>query len=47
MDFWEDLNESPEVIASKFTCASLETPEAVLKGARHIVCFYYVVYDSA
>ncbi|XP_011034669.1 PREDICTED: transcription elongation factor SPT6-like isoform X2 [Populus euphratica] len=36
MDFWEDLNESPEVIASKFTCASLETPEAVLKGARHI-----------
>ncbi|XP_073260366.1 transcription elongation factor SPT6-like isoform X3 [Populus alba] len=36
MDFWEDLNESPEVIASKFMCASLETPEAVLKGARHI-----------
>jgi transcription elongation factor SPT6 len=29
--------DSPEVIAANFTCAMFETPQDVLKGARHMV----------
>ncbi|KAL4386407.1 hypothetical protein GQ457_09G027050 [Hibiscus cannabinus] len=32
----EDAKETPEEIASNFTCAMFETPQAVLKGARHM-----------
>ncbi|KAK9170565.1 hypothetical protein Syun_002705 [Stephania yunnanensis] len=32
----EDAKETPEAIASNFTCAMFETPQAVLKGARHM-----------
>ncbi|KAJ4828465.1 hypothetical protein Tsubulata_018175 [Turnera subulata] len=34
---WVDTNESPEVIASKFTGESFQSPEAVLEAARHMV----------
>ncbi|KDP29489.1 hypothetical protein JCGZ_19328 [Jatropha curcas] len=33
---WENAKETPEEIASNFTCAMFETPQAVLKGARHM-----------
>ncbi|KAM7476827.1 hypothetical protein LguiB_024070 [Lonicera macranthoides] len=32
----DDLKESPEEVASNFTCALFESPEAVLKGARRM-----------
>ncbi|CAI0451206.1 unnamed protein product [Linum tenue] len=32
----EDAKETPEEMASNFTCAMFETPQAVLKGARHM-----------
>ncbi|XVF82582.1 hypothetical protein PTKIN_Ptkin16aG0061200 [Pterospermum kingtungense] len=32
----EDPKETPEEMASNFTCAMFETPPAVLKGARHM-----------
>ncbi|KHG09405.1 Transcription elongation factor SPT6 [Gossypium arboreum] len=35
-DELEDAKETPEEIASNFTCAMFETPQAVLKGARHM-----------
>ena len=38
MEELEDAKESPEEVASNFTCAMFETPQAVLKGARHMVC---------
>ncbi|KAJ8759840.1 hypothetical protein K2173_009941 [Erythroxylum novogranatense] len=31
-----DAKEAPEDLASDFTCAMFETPQAVLKGARHM-----------
>ncbi|CAN0929200.1 Transcription elongation factor SPT6 homolog [Linum grandiflorum] len=31
-----DAKEAPEEMASNFTCAMFETPDAVLKGARHM-----------
>ncbi|XP_042510385.1 transcription elongation factor SPT6 homolog isoform X2 [Macadamia integrifolia] len=31
-----DAKDTPEEIASNFTCAMFETPQAVLKGARHM-----------
>lgn len=37
MDELEDPKETPEEMASNFTCAMFETPQAVLKGARHMV----------
>lgn len=33
----EDIKETPEEIAATFTCAMFETPQDVLKGARHMV----------
>lgn len=33
----EDIKETPEDIAATFTCAMFETPQDVLKGARHMV----------
>ncbi|KAF8410945.1 hypothetical protein HHK36_003482 [Tetracentron sinense] len=36
LDELEDAKETPEEIASNFTCAMFETPQAVLKGARHM-----------
>lgn len=36
MEELEDAKESPEEVASNFTCAMFETPQAVLKGARHM-----------
>ncbi|KAL7097644.1 hypothetical protein ACP275_10G156800 [Erythranthe tilingii] len=36
MDELEDAKETPEEMASNFTCAMFETPEAVLNGARHM-----------
>ncbi|KAL8162313.1 hypothetical protein V2J09_013802 [Rumex salicifolius] len=32
----EDSKETPEDMAANFVCARFETPEAVLKGARHM-----------
>ncbi|XP_031382982.1 transcription elongation factor SPT6 homolog [Punica granatum] len=32
----EDPKETPEEMASNFTCAMFETPQSVLKGARHM-----------
>lgn len=37
MDELEDAKETPEEMASNFTCAMFETPQTVLKGARHMV----------
>uniref|UniRef100_A0A2P2KHS7 Transcription elongation factor spt6 n=1 Tax=Rhizophora mucronata TaxID=61149 RepID=A0A2P2KHS7_RHIMU len=36
LDELEDAKETPEEMASNFTCAMFETPQAVLKGARHM-----------
>lgn len=36
MDELEDAKETPEELASNFTCAMFETPQEVLKGARHM-----------
>lgn len=36
MDELEDAKETPEEMASNFTCVMFETPQAVLKGARHM-----------
>jgi transcription elongation factor SPT6 len=36
MDELEDAKETPEETASNFTCAMFETPQAVLRGARHM-----------
>ncbi|GMJ14356.1 hypothetical protein HRI_005104800 [Hibiscus trionum] len=36
-DELEDAKETPEEMASNFTCAMFETPESVLKGSRHMV----------
>ncbi|XP_058740461.1 transcription elongation factor SPT6 homolog isoform X1 [Vicia villosa] len=33
---WEDPKETPEEVASNFTCAMYDTPEEVLKCARHM-----------
>ncbi|CAL9209230.1 transcription elongation factor SPT6 homolog [Musa acuminata AAA Group] len=35
-DEFEDAKETPEEIAANFTCALFETPQDVLKGARHM-----------
>ncbi|XP_004309652.1 PREDICTED: transcription elongation factor SPT6-like [Fragaria vesca subsp. vesca] len=32
----EDAKETPEELSSNFTCAMFETPQEVLKGARHM-----------
>ncbi|XVF00136.1 hypothetical protein REPUB_Repub03eG0259000 [Reevesia pubescens] len=36
LDELDDAKETPEEMASNFTCAMFETPHAVLKGARHM-----------
>ncbi|KAI3715691.1 hypothetical protein L6452_22677 [Arctium lappa] len=36
MDELEDAKETPEEVASRFTCVSFENPQAVLRGARHM-----------
>lgn len=36
----EDPKETPEEMASNFTCAMFESPQAVLKGARHMVLHF-------
>ncbi|CAK9143041.1 unnamed protein product [Ilex paraguariensis] len=36
MELSEDPKETPEEFATNFTCSLFETPEAVLKGARHV-----------
>ncbi|XP_051151104.1 transcription elongation factor SPT6 homolog [Andrographis paniculata] len=36
MDELEDAKETPEEMAANFTCKMFETPQAVLKGARHM-----------
>ena len=38
MDEPEDPKETPEDFASNFTCAMFDSPQAILKGARHMVC---------
>ncbi|KAI7754331.1 hypothetical protein M8C21_009073, partial [Ambrosia artemisiifolia] len=35
-DALEDAKETPEEVASRFTCAMFENPQAVLKGATHM-----------
>ncbi|KAH7556846.1 hypothetical protein JRO89_XS11G0002600 [Xanthoceras sorbifolium] len=42
-DELEDAKETPEEMALNFTCAMFETSQAVLKGARHMVCFGILV----
>ncbi|PPR92538.1 hypothetical protein GOBAR_AA28127 [Gossypium barbadense] len=39
VDELEDPKETPEEMASNFTCAMFETPQSVLKGARHMAAF--------
>ena len=41
-DEFEDAKETPEEIAANFTCALFETPQDVLKGARHMVCVFCI-----
>ncbi|KAL4571782.1 hypothetical protein LXL04_018547 [Taraxacum kok-saghyz] len=36
MEELEDAKETPEEVASRFTCAMFENPQAVLRGARHM-----------
>ncbi|KAH9626578.1 hypothetical protein KSS87_000655, partial [Heliosperma pusillum] len=36
-DEFEDLKETPEEVASNFTCAEFDSPQSVLKGARHMI----------
>ncbi|XP_076921812.1 transcription elongation factor SPT6 homolog isoform X1 [Bidens hawaiensis] len=36
-DELEDAKETPEEVASRFTCAMFENPQDVLRGARHMV----------
>ncbi|CAO2831543.1 unnamed protein product [Amaranthus hypochondriacus] len=36
LDEPEDPKETPEDVASNFTCAMFDSPQAVLKGARHM-----------
>ena len=40
----EDLKETPEEIALNYRCAMFETPEAVLDGARHMVCLFMFIF---
>ncbi|KAJ0797991.1 putative tex-like protein, HTH domain superfamily [Helianthus annuus] len=35
-DELEDAKETPEEVASRFSCAMFENPQAVLRGARHM-----------
>lgn len=42
-DDLEDATETPEEMASNFTCAMFESPQTVLKGARHMVCIILFV----
>lgn len=44
MDELEDAKETPEEMASNFTCAMFETPQNVLRGARHMVSIYIYIY---
>lgn len=37
MNELEDAQETPDDAASKLTCQLFTNPEAVLKGARHMV----------
>lgn len=37
VDELEDAKETPEEMAQNFVCAMFENPQAVLKGARHMV----------
>lgn len=37
VDELEDAKETPEEMALNFVCAMFENPQAVLKGARHMV----------
>lgn len=37
VDELEDAKETPEEKAFNFVCAMFENPQAVLKGARHMV----------
>lgn len=46
----DEPRESPMEVALNFTCAMFTTPEAVLKGARHMVwdmcsIFVFVPYN--
>lgn len=45
MEKQEDPEESPKELASIYKCETFETSEAVLEGARHIVCHksYYLL----
>lgn len=50
MDELEDAKETPEELSSNFTCAMFETPQEVLKGARHMVCvnsFEFSIFSVA
>lgn len=38
MDELEDAKETPEEMASSYTCAMFDSPQEVLKGARLMVC---------
>ena len=41
MEIEDDPEESPEDVASMYKCETFETSEAVLKGARHMVFYYF------
>jgi transcription elongation factor SPT6 len=41
----EDPKETPEEVASNFTCATYDTLEEVLKCARHMVCICNFVHN--
>lgn len=44
-DELEDGKETPEEIAANFTCTLFETPQDVLKGARHMVLMSMCVFS--
>jgi len=43
----EDPKETPEEMASNFTCAIYDTPEEVLKCGRHMVCICNFVLNHS
>ncbi|KAI5315642.1 hypothetical protein L3X38_044818 [Prunus dulcis] len=45
-DELENPKETPEEMASNFTCAMFETPEAVLKGARHMAAVEISLFET-
>lgn len=46
LDELEDAKETPDEVAANFTCAMFESPQDVLKGARHMVSIQCRIFYS-